>query len=365
MRLLYLVNQIGGPGGLERVLSLKANYLVQNYDYEIHFITLNEPNPEPFYYFSSKLVFHNIRVSGNPIKYIFEYTTHLRTLIKTIQPDVISVCDDGFKGFFVPLILGKPCPMIYERHVSRNIALQNNTSLLSEKIVSLKFRIMNILGRTYTNFIVLTDGNLKEWKIKNIKVIPNPLSFYPPEEEMSTLTNKKVLAVGKQSFQKGYDRLLQSWKIVQETHPDWELDIYGTISEKEALPELAKALKVENSVNFHAPVKNIAAKYKEASMYVMSSRYEGFGMVLTEAMAYGVPCVSFNCPYGPSDIISHHQDGILVPNHDTAALANGMLSLMNDAQQRTRMGANARANVKRYLIEEIAQQWDNLFKSLL
>ena len=365
MRLLYLVNQIGGPGGLERVLSLKANYLVENYDYDIHFITLNEPQPQPFYDFSSKLVFHNMTVNGNPIKYIFEYTTQLRNLIKTIKPDVISVCDDGFKGFFVPLIVGKPCPMIYERHVSRNIALQNNNSLLSQIGVSLKFRIMNILGRTYNNFIVLTDGNLNEWKIKNIKVIPNPLSFYPPEEEISTLTNKKVLAVGKQSFQKGYDRLLQSWKIVQDTHPDWELDIYGTISEKEALPQLAKALDIENSVHFYAPVKNIASKYKEASIYVMSSRYEGFGMVLTEAMAYGVPCVSFDCPYGPSDIIQQHHDGILVPNHDTTALANAMVSLMNDAQWRTKMGETARANVKRYLIEEIAVQWDNLFKSLI
>tara|TARA_R110000868_G_scaffold317430_4_gene578274 strand:- start:4619 stop:5722 length:1104 start_codon:yes stop_codon:yes gene_type:complete len=363
MKLVYITNHISSPGGLERVLSLKANYLVQNYDYEIHFISLNEPNPDPFYEFDQNLIFHNVAVTGSPLTYVFKYATKLRKLLKEINPDVISVCDDGLKGFFTPLLVGKPCPMIYERHVSRNVEVQTeNESFLSKIGTSFKFGLMNIFGKNYDTFVVLTEGNLKEWKFKNIKVIPNPLTFYPSTK--STLQNKKVLAVGKHSFQKGYDLLLKSWKLVTSKHPDWVLDIYGTIWEDVGLKKLAHELNIEKSVNFFHPVKNIADKYQEASIYALSSRYEGFGMVLTEAMAYGVPCVSFDCPYGPSDIISDDLDGILVANGDIQALSMALNQLIENPKQRMEMGNLARENVKRFSIEKIAIQWDTLFNSL-
>ena len=353
-----------GPGGLERVLSIKASKLADDYGYDIHIVTLNQDTTELFYDFSPKISYHNVKAKGNPISKMYKYALGLRAVIKSLNPDVIAVCDDGLKGFFVPLILGKPSPMIYERHVSRSVEIKKGKRSIVKRIITgTKFSLMNFGGRYYDYFVVLTNGNLKEWTFKNLKVIPNPLSFYP--ETKSTLNNKKILAVGKHSFQKGYDRLLHSWKQVVKKYPDWILDIYGTISKEEGLAELATDLNVANNVNFYPPVKNIAEKYEQASIYTMSSRFEGFGMVLTEAMAYGVPCISFDCPYGPSDIITDGMDGLLIENGNIDVFAEGIISLIENEEKRKSMGLKAKESVKKYLPETIAEEWNHLFSSLM
>ncbi len=365
-KVLYITNGVNGPGGLERVLSIKASYLAEHYDYDVHIITLNQGDASLFYEFSPKIKFHDVKSEGNKISYLYQYIKGMRRQIKKINPDVISVCDDGLKGLLLPILTGRPCPMIYERHVSKNIEIKSDKqSVIRKVITSAKFALMAFGGKFYDAFVVLTNGNKKEWNLKNVVVIPNPLSFYPGKEKISTLTNKKVLAVGKQCFQKGYDRLLLSWQSVVKQFPDWSLDIYGTISEDEGLDALSNKLGLDTSVNFHRPVKNINEKYKEASIYVMSSRYEGFGMVLTEAMAYGVPCVSFDCPYGPSDIIHHDDNGLLVENNDIEGLAGNICDLIENEEKRARMGEKARIDVQRYLPKKIAKEWDTLFKRLI
>jgi glycosyltransferase involved in cell wall biosynthesis len=362
MKLLYITNQICGPGGLERVLSIKTAYLVDKHDYKIHILTLNQGKKELFYTFSKHIVYHDILVKGNPIHYLRTYRKGIKDVIKKVSPDIVLVCDDGLKGLFLPLLIKKPCPMVYERHVSKNISIKNKKIVINKIKKWILFKIMDFGAQFYDKFIVLTKGNTKEWHLKNMEVIPNPLSFYPIQQ--SDLKNKKVLTVGKQSYQKGYDRLLKSWKLVHEKNPDWELDIYGTKDNSEKLEELAKNLGISNTVNFYDPIKNIAEKYQEASIYVMSSRYEGFGMVLTEAMAYGVPCVSFDCPYGPSDIIKHNRNGLLVNNNNIEELADSIIYLIENENIRVEMGKNARNDVKSYLPEKIVADWNTLFINL-
>lgn len=364
IKLLYITNQICGSGGLERVLSIKASYLADILNYEVHIITLNQGNQPLFYNFGDTLKYHDITATGSKIAYAINYIKGLRKTINHINPDVISVCDDGLKGLFVPWLINKPCPMVYERHVSKNIEIKTDATSLFQKLkLTLTFKLMNLGAKTYNRFIVLTKGNLNEWPLNNALVISNPLSFYP--SEFSNLQNKKVIAVGKHCRQKGFDRLLQSWKLLTDKFPDWELEIYGTIDKEEGIENLANQLGIDQKVTCFPPVKNISEKYKNASIYVMSSRYEGFGMVLTEAMAYGVPCVSFDCPYGPSDIINDNTDGYLVPNDDIDALADKIALLMEKKTLRQEMGLKARANVLRFAPEVIVPQWDLLFKNLL
>lgn len=363
MKLLYITNGITGAGGLERVLSIKASYLAEKFGYEVHIAVLNHKPEAVFYDFSPRITLHNVVASGNPLRYITQYKSGLKALVSKIAPDVISVCDDGLKAFFLPFILGKPCPMVYERHVSKIIAIGPNPTPVKRWLSNVQFRLMNALGKRYDRFVVLTRDNVAEWDLSNILVIPNPLSFYP--KSVSSLKNKRVIAVGKQGFQKGYDRLLQSWSLLHKDFPDWELEIYGKHDPSERLAEQAETLGISGSIHFYAAVRDIAQKYLESSVYVMSSRFEGFGMVLIEAMACGVPCVSFDCPCGPSEIIADGEDGFLAPNNDTEALARGLRKLMEDDALRYQMGAKARDNVRRFMPEIVLKQWDDLFKTLV
>lgn len=364
IKVLYITNKIFGSGGLERVLSIKASYLAEKLNYEVHILTLNQGDLPLFYEFSNKLIHHDIKVSGNIVSYGFNYIKGLKNTVNLIKPDIISVCDDGLKGFYLPYIIGKSRPIIYERHASKNIFKTNDSLNI---IQSIKFKALNWLmhfgARNYNIFVVLTNDNLNEWNLNNLKVIPNPLTFYP--EEKGKLTNKKVIAVGNHGFQKGYDRLLQSWKIVLQKYPDWQLEIYGKIDKEQKHLHLADKLGVKDNVKFFNPVKNIQDKYNEASIFALSSRSEGFGMVLIEAMAYGVPCVSFNCPCGPKDIITHEKDGFLVPNGNIDSFAEHLALLITDKDLRIKMGNHARLKAKTYLPVYIMDQWDSLFKSLL
>ena len=157
---------------------------------------------------------------------------------------------------------------------------------------------------------------------------------------------------------------MQSWSLIDKEFQDWELHIYGKFDENLGLEQLAKDLKIEKQVFFHLPEKNIEEKYAESSIFVLSSRYEGFGMVLIEAMSFGIPCVSFDCNYGPSDIIRNNEDGFLVTNGNEETFVEKLQLLMKDENLRKEMGEKARVNVERFLPENVVKKWDEFFKSL-
>lgn len=361
MKLVYITNGTSAPGGLERVLSIKASYLADKLGYEVHIITLNDGQNPQFYKFSSQIRFHDISYSGNALKCLLEYIRGIRKIIKSINPDIISVCDDGLKGFFVPIFVGgKRCPMIYERHVSRLIALAGR---MPNWIDHFRFKLMNFGASFYDRLIVLTNDNLSEWQgLSNLQVISNPLSFYP--EKISSLNSKRIIAVGKISHQKGYERLVEAWKLMNHEASDWSIHIYGAETDGGKVRYLIQEYNLETQIYLHAPTKNIEREYMNASIYAFPSRYEGFGMVLTEAMACGVPCVSFDCPCGPRDIIQHEKDGILVQNDNILQFATALLELIQNQEYRFRLAQNARRNVRRYNVENIAGEWHSLFQKL-
>lgn len=363
MKLLYIVPSINDEGGVARVLSAKTNYLIEKWGYEIHILTQNKGNSSLFYFFNPKIVLHDMILEGNKMNYLLNYKNELQKHCKQINPDVIIVADNGLKAYLAPPFLDKKTPLVFESHGSKFIVEQKQSEHVWSKLkMQFKLFIKEFGAKKYTHFVALSDESLKEWHITNGVVITNPLCDSP--QKLSNQSSKKVIAVGRHAYEKGFDNLLKIWKKVVEIYPDWILEIYGKSDEKFELQELAENLNLTENIVFHEPVQNIIEKYSEASFYLMTSRFEGFGMVLIEAMAAGLPCVAYDCPCGPRNIINNGKNGFLIQNNNEKYYINAVKTLIEDKELRISMGETAKSVVKKYDIDEIMQRWNQFFMEI-
>jgi glycosyltransferase involved in cell wall biosynthesis len=174
---------------------------------------------------------------------------------------------------------------------------------------------------------------------------------------------KRVISAGRYMPEKGFDRLLKAWGLIKKKFHDWELYIFGN-GNRMPYQEIADQLQLGESVHLMPATKDIADEFAKSSIYVMSSRYEGFGLVLAEAMSCGLPCISFDCPYGPHEIIRDREDGFLAEDGNIEDLAKKLEQLMSNEDLRIRMGTKAIQNIYRFNPEVIMAQWINLFNNI-
>lgn len=364
MKLLYVVPNLNNSGGVARVLSTKTNFLIEKFGYEVHILTQNDGNSSLFYSFNEKIILHDMILDGANIQFFNNFRTSLNKQVKCINPDVIIVCDNGLKAFTIPFILNSNKPIIFECHGSRFMEENvTNDTFFSNSLRKLKYSFKFFGASKFNKTITLSEENRGEWGKKNSVVIPNSLWFSTTKE--ADLTQKKVIVVGRHSYEKGFDRLLEIWKKVIVKFPDWNLTIYGKSNPDFDLIALAKKLNIENNITFFEPVKNINEKYLEASIYLMPSRFEGFGMVLIEAMASGLPCISYDCPCGPRAIIKDNYNGFLIENGNENEFVNTVSNLIDNENFRIQMGKNAKESVNKYDIDEIMKLWNELFIDLV
>lgn len=378
-KIAYCIPGLYYPSGMERVLTLKANYLAAKADkYEVYII-LTEGHDKPLYYALLPEI-HVIQLDINfddlytasPIRKITgyfqkqkQYKRRLDACLKEIKPDItISLLRREIN--FINLIQDGSIKL-GEIHFSKaNYRDFRNNRLPGFIQKAIAKYWMNQLIRELKKlrrFIVLSEEDKEKWtELDNVSVIYNPLSFYP--ETTSDCSSKKVIAVGRYVPQKGFDLLIDCWKIVATRHPDWTLSIYGD-GGREELQARIDAYGLQGKCMLEHSVNNISEKYLESSIFVLSSRYEGFGMVIIEAMACGLPPVSFTCPCGPKDIINDGSDGLLVENGNIQQLADKICYLIEHEDERKRMGQTARENVNRFSMENIGRQWEELFDEII
>lgn len=362
MKILYIVPDITDSGGIARVISLKANYLVTHFKYDVCILSVNDCGNNRFYDFDQAIRWYNICKMNNTLLFLKKYIHFIKQTISIEKPDVIIVCD-AVLWAFIPWFLKTKIPIIFETHFSVTFQKERNNSFkdkIRTKLV--RFFKQNMINKFYCSVFETIEGSL-EWNLKQCKVIPNPLSF--DVDIIAALVNKRVMAVCMNPYVKGLDRLLLIWAKVIENHSDWMLDIYGKWDSDLKCSKMANDLNISNNVNFNMFTRTIQDKYYQSSLFLMTSRSEAFGMVLIEAMASGLPCLAYDCPIGPRAIINEGENGFLIEDGNVDSFVQKLELLIDNENLRRRMGENAITSIKKYNIDSIMQQWKMLFESLV
>lgn len=376
MRIAYCIAATYNSGGMERMLSLKANELVER-GHEVCVITTDQRNQKPFFNFNPSIRHFdlNINYEENNGKSIFNKILHypgkqrrhrkaLSALLSRLKPDVtVSMfCNEASILHNIKSGGAK----ILEIHFSRFKRLQYGRKGIWGIIDRLRNNNDKRIAAKYNRFAVLTEEDAALWgKLPNMTVIPN---FCKTLENpaLADMSAKRVIAVGRISYQKGFDRLLQAWALVIKKFPDWKLTVFGggDKAEKDNLLKLADSFGIAGSFELLPPVKDIQKEYAKSSILAMTSRYEGLPMVLVEAQQQGLPIVSFDCKCGPKDVILPGRNGLLVKEGDVEGFAQALEKLMSDTDLRNRMQRESLENIKRFDKNLIMDKWESLFREV-
>ena len=374
-KIVYCTPALYMSGGVERVLTLKANYFAEHYDYDVTII-LTEGKDKPCAYPISdkvKLVYLDINFEElwtcSFVKKVFlylkkqrVYKRKLKAELMRIRPDITDSLLRREINFLTKIKDGSV--KIGELHVNRlnyrNFET-NETSFI--KVLFSRFWMNSLVRhlKRLDRFVVLTEEDKNNWpELNNVIAIPNPISFNT--DSVSRLEKKNVLAVGRYAYQKGYDMLLKAWAIVEKKCPEWELNVYGQ-GDREPYDKIEKELQLKNC-HLNGSVSNINEKYLDSSVFVISSRFEGLSMSLLEAMSFGLPVVSFACPCGFRDVITSGVNGVLVPKNNVEMLADQLIEVIQNTKFRNELGKKARERSQDFRLDVLAEKWRELFESL-
>lgn len=376
MKIIYCTHSTYNPGGMERVLLNKVTYLSQLLGWEVSVVTTDQHQRSPFYPFPEKVRMTDLEINYSEdnekgawkkitgyLRKRKEHRRKLTALLLKEKPDIVVSLYPSESSFIPDIKDGSK--KVLELHYCKFFRLQYGRKGLLGWIDKLRTRQDEQIVRRFDKFVVLTNEDRGYWgDLPNIEVIPNAAMHV--SDAYSDVMNKRVIAVGRLDYQKGFDRLIQAWQLVQHTgrFTGWKLDIFGQGEWQEMLQQMIGKAGLQDTARLNRPTKQIGEEYVKSDMLVMSSNYEGFPMVMIEAMACGLPVVSFDYKCGPKDIIQSGINGLLVPNGDIQALADAMMKVMEDEAYRKMLSLNARKVVDTYSEQAVMAQWIRLFTSI-
>lgn len=380
MKIVYVIGSLAWKGGAERILSEKMNYLSALDGYDITVITCcqfpqNEPNT---YYLSDRVRQIDLAIPAyRQYKYgyprrLWERRKYQRLLCQELEKAVNAIDPDiliGVAYILADVVCNIRCRAvkIIESHNNRQYALYSSRktapsiwSWLNKRLCRRGY--LRTIEKRADIVVSLTQGEARDWrKAKRVEIIPNFSTM--PVSKLSDGTSKRVIAVGRLEWQKGYDRLLQAWSLVNQKHPEWHLDIFGEGPLEEELKDQIIRAELDN-VTIHPFTSDISLEYAASSICVLTSRFEGFSLVLLEALKHGVPCVTFDCSYGPAEVVDSQKCGFVVEDGDCNELAEKLCYLMDHPKVGRLFATAAVAKAGQYDIDTIMQQWTTLFESL-
>lgn len=360
MKIAFVISSLQG-GGAERVASLLLNYWVEREGWEVTLITVHPFDREGAYQLSKKVKVVPLN-SGSSSRSIFEALAsnlvrayRLRQAILKQSPNVVISFGEITNCLVLFALLGtKFATIVSERVDPRFHLIPKSWSIIRRKLYPRAAAVVVQTKEVAQHF----------WEVSGLPTVVIENAVQPPPKGYQHKPENMVVAVGRLVSQKGFDILLNAFFKVYSKNKEWRLAIFGEGPERENLEARISQLGLGGAVQLSGREPYIFRAYARASIFVLSSRYEGFPNTLCEAMAAGLPVVSFNCPSGPRDIISNGQDGILVENGDSDALAAVLEELIKSPEMRMRLGAQAKINITRFAPDRIYEKWNRLICSV-
>lgn len=377
MRILYFIPLLSTKGGQERTLIDKANWMVEK-GHEVLFVTYANDGPSayslnekvkhidfacPYFHIYQSSFFCRFHAALK-LKRLFRHK--MKETIDVFQPDAIVVAFPLTEFFLDDLIkvVGR-IPVIIESHLAYGYeAIERG---FTEKILDVFFPPQRAIKKSDL-LVALTERDAKIWRNHHhrVCVIPNPVTYYPVPLPHMEKIDGRIICVGRISPQKRFDRMVDAFALIADKYPKWRIDIYGS-GDEQGLFMLNQQINkngLEGRVIIYPPVSNIYAEYQRSQFLVVSSDFEGFGLVLVEAMACGIPVVATDCPSGPSEIIDDGKTGLLT-KMDVKDLADKLEWMIIHEEERKIMGARAYEAVAKYRKELIIPKWEKAYQSVI
>lgn len=377
-KIVYIIGGIYQPSGMGQVLSCKVNYLAEHTDWQIYVVLTERPDLPFFYRLANNIQFVNFDINFDELDTMpllkkmrayhikqSVYKKKLTSYLMDVKPDITVSAIRREINFINDIHDGshKIGEIHFEKQFYRNFYKPYLPGFINNWItVKWQDALIKQLARL-DKLVILTEEDARNWNsLSNKTVIPNPLTKYP--DVHSTQESKTVISVGRYDPVKGFDMLIDAWDIVAHKHPDWCLKIVGP-GDRSFCQKQVKRLGLEQCISCRGASDRIYDEMAKASIYVLSSRSEGFGLVLVEAMAIGLPCVAFSCSPGPRSIVSHQQNGILVEKDNVQKLSEAICYLIENNKERYKYSRQAIIDSECYSLDLIMQKWIVLFDSVM
>lgn len=377
MKIVYCLQGLHRKGGIERVVTTKANYLA-DLGYEVHIVTTDQGSSTVAFPLSDRVQLHDLELNyykdngfGRWKRMLAlyrkrgEHRQKLERLFAEIKPDV--VVSTFFQDAEILPSLKDGSKKVLELHSAKNtpILMYPEEQRLLRAYGRMRVLLQERLAKRYDQFVILTEEERPLWSsLSNVSVIHNPRTFIS-EQRADVEVSRNVVAVGRYEYQKNFRGLINVWSLITpERRANWKLNIYGDGYMRKLISDEIERLGLSDSVVLHDSTSAIKEVYQSSAIYAMTSHFEGLPMVLLEAQAVGLPMVSYACPSGPRDIITHGKDGYLVDMYDDEAMAKHLTSLMSNDALREEMSREAYKSSERFALEGIMKQWVDLFDEL-
>lgn len=376
MKLIYFAPVLHPVGGLERTLTDKANYLVAK-GHEVMFLTYSQKNKKVYYDLDSRVLQVDVDCPihtmyklpffarfGYYLKMKRQFKARVTHVFDEFCPDVVVITIPNTEDYLFDIIeVAHNAKIVIESHLAS--AFHMAAKPITERLLCKLFPPIKAI-RKADLLIALTEHDAAYWRrqrVPKVKVVPNPSTYYTDVLDHEEKVAGQVICVGRLFEQKRFDRLIDAFSLIAAKHPVWSVDIYGDGPLRDALQTRINQKGLSERIRLLPPTHDIIKEYQRSEFFVLSSDYEGFGLVIIEAMACGIPVVATDCPYGPSEIIDDGKTGLLA-KMEAQDLADKMEWMITHDAERRQMGLAAHQAVARYKMDVVMPEWENAYQNV-